>query len=59
MNEYKALHYKGAEWGVFHVPTRNWCVFGTKSAILKRVERLNEGDWNVKVQTKTGQQEVA
>ena len=40
---YEAAAYK-REWGVFHKPTRNWMVFGTRSAMVRRAKELNDLD---------------
>ena len=30
MNDYKAVHYSGKEWVLWHTPTRNCVVWGQK-----------------------------
>jgi hypothetical protein len=40
-NEYEAAQYRGKQWGLFHKPTKNWSVFGTRAAMEKRAAELN------------------
>ena len=41
MNNWQAAQYKGKEWGVFALDTRNWCVFGTEKRMKARAASLN------------------
>lgn len=38
---YEAAPYAGKEWGLFHRPTRNWSVFGSRRAMQRRAAELN------------------
>lgn len=42
MNNYQAAQYRGNEWGVFSLDTRNWMVFGTEAQMKKRAANLNQ-----------------
>ena len=44
MNNWQAAQYKGIEWGVFALDTRNWITFGTERQVKKRVASLNAQD---------------
>lgn len=44
MNNYQAAQYKGKEWGVFALDTRNWCVFGSEKRMKERAASLNAQD---------------
>ena len=46
MNDYKAVHYSGKEWALWHTPTRNCVVWGTKAQITKRAKELNQEQAN-------------
>ena len=39
---FQACRYKGTEWGVWSNQSRNWLVFGTKSAMQQRAKELNK-----------------
>ena len=41
--DYEAAPYEGDEWGLFHKPTRNWTVFGTREEMQARAAELNGG----------------
>lgn len=41
MKPYGAAQYLGSQWGVFHAPTKNWCVFGPEARMKKRAAELN------------------
>jgi hypothetical protein len=41
MSDYIAVKFLKGEWGVFHKPTRNYCIFGKKKQIKLRAEQLN------------------
>lgn len=41
---YEAAAYDKRTWGVFHKPTRNWMVFGTRRAMVRRAKELNDLD---------------
>ena len=41
MKPYGAAQFSGTQWGVFHIPTRNWCMFGTEARMKKRAAELN------------------
>ncbi len=41
---YVVVMYNWNQWGIFHKPTKNWCVFGKKKALIKRVALLNKED---------------
>lgn len=38
---YSAAQYLGSQWGIFHAPTKNWCVFGPEARMKKRAGELN------------------
>ena len=44
MNNWQAAQYRGKEWGVFALDTRNWITFGTERQVKKRVASLNAQD---------------
>ncbi len=44
MSDYQALPYRGREYGLWHAPTRNWCIFGTFRAMRRRAAELNAPD---------------
>ena len=61
MNDYKAVHYSGKEWVLWHTPTRNCVVWGTKAQITKRAKELNQEQANEPqtIQTPSGRQTLA
>lgn len=41
MKPYGAAQFSGKQWGVFHVQTRSWCMFGPEDRMKKRADVLN------------------
>lgn len=39
--DYSAARYSARLWGVFHAPSKNWCVFGTRRMCERRAKQLN------------------
>jgi hypothetical protein len=42
MKNYQAAQFEGTTWGLFHVETRNWCMFGSEKRIKERAASLNQ-----------------